>query len=273
MESIKKKGEDYVALIPRKRILTVLLNFDIAVLVYVILAWLLANEMSIGKILLSFVGWESVGNSNWYIFVIILAYLITYVSFVCSKNKRISTYTVCSLLFLAMLVLSVFKGNWWYDTILCFGAGLLYSQHKVVAESFARKHYVLSLTIVLIACVLFYNVPYWISEKNIPVLYTTMVDENNDRFDFIPIDYTALTTGEKFLTGKQEFQMRKSNKCPDPPFEFSYAYGITCNKAQGSEWGKVLVYEERFPFDKTEHARWAYTAATRASEKLVWVKA
>ena len=162
MESIKKKGEDYVALIPRKRILTVLLNFDIAVLVYVILAWLLANEMSIGKILLSFVGWESVGNSNWYIFVIILAYLITYVSFVCSKNKRISTYTVCSLLFLAMLVLSVFKGNWWYDTILCFGAGLLYYQHKVVAESFARKHYVLSLTIVLIACVLFYNVPYWI---------------------------------------------------------------------------------------------------------------
>ena len=162
MESIKKKGEDYVALIPRKRILTVLLNFDIAVLVYVILAWLLANEMSIGKILLSFVGWESVGNSNWYIFVIILAYLITYVSFVCFKNKRISTYTVCSLLFLAMLVLSVFKGNWWYDTILCFGAGLLYSQHKVVAESFARKHYVLSLTIVLIACVLFYNVPYWI---------------------------------------------------------------------------------------------------------------
>lgn len=162
MESIKKKGEDYVALIPRRRILTVLLNFDIAVLVYVILAWSLANEMSIGKILLSFVGWESVGNSNWYIFVIILAYLITYVSFVCFKNKRISTYTVCSLLFLAMLVLSVFKGTYWYDTILCFGAGLLYSQRKVVAESFARKHYVLSLTIVLIACVLFYNVPYWI---------------------------------------------------------------------------------------------------------------
>ena len=117
------------------------------------------------------------------------------------------------------------------------------------------------------------TVPYWISDKDIPVLYTTMVDENNDRFDYIPIDYKALTTGEKFLTGKQEFQMRKSNKCADPPFEFAYAYGITCHKAQGSEWGKVLVYEERFPFDKTEHARWAYTAATRASEKLVWVKA
>ena len=30
--------------------------------------------------------------------------------------------------------------------------------------------------------------PYWICDKNIPVLYTTMLDENNDRFDYIPID-------------------------------------------------------------------------------------
>ena len=119
----------------------------------------------------------------------------------------------------------------------------------------------------------FYNmtVPFWISEKKVPILYTNMVDENGDVFHYIPVDYTSLTTGEKFLTGKQEFQMRKNPKCPDPPFEFAYAYGITCHKAQGSEWGKVMVYEERFPFDKTEHARWAYTAATRASEKLVWV--
>lgn len=115
-------------------------------------------------------------------------------------------------------------------------------------------------------------VPYWISEKPIPVLYTTMLDENNDRFDYIPVDYTSIITGEKFLNGKQEYLMKKNKKCADPPFEFAYAYGITCHKAQGSEWEKVLVYEERFPFDKEEHARWAYTAATRASEKLVWVK-
>ena len=113
--------------------------------------------------------------------------------------------------------------------------------------------------------------PYWINSEPITMLYTTMVDENNDTFDYIPIDYKALTTGEKALTGPQEFQMRKSNKCPDPPFEFSYAYAITTHKAQGSEWKKVLCIEERFPFPSTEHARWLYTAATRASEKLVIV--
>lgn len=114
-------------------------------------------------------------------------------------------------------------------------------------------------------------VPNWICDKKIPVLYTTMIDENEDTFNYIPIDYTSLTTGEKFLTGKQEFQMRKSNKCMDPPFEFAYAYGITVWKAQGSEWDKVLGYEEKFPYDKETHQRCAYTLATRAKEKLVYV--
>ena len=56
------------------------------------------------------------------------------------------------------------------------------------------------------------------------------------------------------------------------PKEFAYGYAITVHKAQGSEWDKVLVLEERFPFDKEEHARWLYTAVTRASDKLVLLR-
>ena len=52
------------------------------------------------------------------------------------------------------------------------------------------------------------------------------------------------------------------------PKEFTYGYAITCHKAQGSEWDKVLVIEENFPFAKVDHARWLYTAATRAAEKI-----
>ena len=40
-------------------------------------------------------------------------------------------------------------------------------------------------------------------------------------------------------------------------------------KVNGSEWDKVLILEEDFPFDKEEHKRWLYTACTRAKEKLV----
>ena len=39
------------------------------------------------------------------------------------------------------------------------------------------------------------------------------------------------------------------------PYDFTYGYAITGHKSQGSEWDKVLVIEERFPFDKEEHKR------------------
>lgn len=58
----------------------------------------------------------------------------------------------------------------------------------------------------------------------------------------------------------------------EKPFEFDYGYCITCWKAQGSEFDKVLVFEEDFPFNKDEHIRYLYTAATRARKKLIIVR-
>ena len=45
--------------------------------------------------------------------------------------------------------------------------------------------------------------------------------------------------------------------------------GISLN---GSEWNKVLIIEERFPFKKEEHKRWLYTCVTRAAQKLVLIR-
>jgi exodeoxyribonuclease-5 len=50
---------------------------------------------------------------------------------------------------------------------------------------------------------------------------------------------------------------------------FDYAYAVTCHKAQGSEWSKVMVIEQFC--GGWDHKRWAYTAASRAKDKLVWV--
>lgn len=112
-------------------------------------------------------------------------------------------------------------------------------------------------------------VPRYIYEKGIPVLYTNMTLDDQDSFSDLPIDYSSLKTGTSLLTPKQIYQMTVNKKCPKPPYEFAYAYGITVHKAQGSEWDKVLVFEENFPFNREEHRRWLYTACTRAKEKLV----
>tara|TARA_Y100000034_G_scaffold35064_2_gene43036 strand:+ start:21624 stop:22682 length:1059 start_codon:yes stop_codon:yes gene_type:complete len=55
----------------------------------------------------------------------------------------------------------------------------------------------------------------------------------------------------------------------DMPNPFDYAYCITCHKAQGDEWGYVIVIEQKCK--NWEHRRWAYTAASRAKEKLLWI--
>ena len=115
-------------------------------------------------------------------------------------------------------------------------------------------------------------VPYYISRQPIQYLYTDFKLEDDDNFIQIPIDLHCLKTGKPFLNGEQIFQLNRNKKTPQAPFDFVYAYAITCHKAQGSEWKKVLVTEENFPFDKETHRRWLYTACTRASEKLVVIK-
>jgi len=50
---------------------------------------------------------------------------------------------------------------------------------------------------------------------------------------------------------------------------FDYGYCISVHKSQGSEWNKVLLFEQRTKrWDDDYYARWLYTAVTRAKEKL-----
>jgi exodeoxyribonuclease-5 len=53
------------------------------------------------------------------------------------------------------------------------------------------------------------------------------------------------------------------------PFDFAYA--ITCHKAQGSQWDRVLVMDEGSAFQEMRD-RWLYTAATRAAKSVTIVR-
>lgn len=79
-ESIKNKGEAYVNSMPRHRILNTLVNFDIAVLLYILVDLVMGCDISLSQSLLSLTGWESVGNSNWYIFCILICYALVYLT-------------------------------------------------------------------------------------------------------------------------------------------------------------------------------------------------
>lgn len=108
---------------------------------------------------------------------------------------------------------------------------------------------------------------------DIDVITGNFISDSNAKFSGIDMDKKMILTGEKSIDWKTAYEINKNPLTRGLiPLEFTYGYAITCHKSQGSEWDKVLVVEESFPFNKEEHARWLYTACTRASEKLVLVR-
>lgn len=88
----------------------------------------------------------------------------------------------------------------------------------------------------------------------------------NDRFDFVSdgmLFEKVLYDPDQFGKETNEFEY---SQAANP---FDYAYAITAHKAQGDEWPNVIVYEQRCSM--WDNTRWAYTAASRAKESLVWI--
>lgn len=105
---------------------------------------------------------------------------------------------------------------------------------------------------------------------------------DDDMFFNLRFDKQQLLTGvptivEGWLRGSinkwysGEWAMAHGLKNPIA-LEADMGWAITCHKAQGSQYNKVLVYEEKFPYAREEHARWLYTAATRPIDKLTLVR-
>lgn len=109
--------------------------------------------------------------------------------------------------------------------------------------------------------------------SRMPILACGFETDNEEYYEGLDIDYYMMQTGESILDWKNRYKMGGNKRTQHLlPYDFTYGYAITGHKSQGSEWDKVLVIEEKFPFDKEEHKRWLYTCCTRAAKKLVLVR-
>ena len=118
--------------------------------------------------------------------------------------------------------------------------------------------------------------PQFVKMKNhkMETIQCDFTSDDGSYFNSVEMDKHMILTGEKCIDWRESYQLgRLIQRIGDiVPREFTFGYSITCHKAQGSEWNKVLVIEESFPFPKDEHARWLYTACTRAAPRLVLVR-
>lgn len=159
-ESIKKRGDDYLKSFPKNRLLKTLLHFDCAVILFYIVGTLMGQRFTLTKFLLSLMGWSSLGNSNWFIFAILMQYIMVYCSFKIFRNRKILALvfvTVLSCFYI--LIMLRYKERSWYDTAFCLPFGLWYSFCKEKIESLVMKnniyYYSSLITVMVIFAVLY----------------------------------------------------------------------------------------------------------------------
>ncbi len=67
----------------------------------------------------------------------------------------------------------------------------------------------------------------------------------------------------------REFRREATKKGFDTFDYFDYGYACSVHKSQGSEWDRVILFEQRtHRWEDAYYAKWLYTAVTRARKKL-----
>lgn len=182
------KGESYLQSFPHKRILPTLINFDIAVCAFVVVDLLIGKTLTVRQVLLSFVCWDSVGNSNWYIFVIMLCYALFWLSVGARKRNvnvicgrgQIWQLILIALLTISVVALSRVRPSWWCDTMMAFGAGVVYGLNSSRIEEFVKKNYWICLALAVVLFVSVGYIPfigqkYWISHNIKSIAFAAIV--------------------------------------------------------------------------------------------------
>ena len=168
MKQYEHRGLSYVSSFPKNRILKLLLHFDLAVLLFLIVQSLLGDKYPIFHYVFCWLGWASIGNSNWFIFDMLDLYILSYFAFVIinrftlSKKHAVVFIAVGTLILWTLLYHLKHGESWWYNTLFAFTAGILYSQVHTVIDDFHKKHPLLFLLLVILISALWIAIHFWI---------------------------------------------------------------------------------------------------------------
>jgi exodeoxyribonuclease-5 len=107
-------------------------------------------------------------------------------------------------------------------------------------------------------------------------IYRLTIDVDNDPDPYECIAHMSTFDQVTYTTYSDEPKIKIAQKyAKEQGYEldyFDYGYCISVHKSQGSEWDKVILFEQRTKFwDDEYYKRWLYTGVTRAKEKLMVV--
>ena len=98
-----------------------------------------------------------------------------------------------------------------------------------------------------------------------PVMIANFKSDIGDKYTLLNMDYKIFTEGKTTVNQDNWKEFPKDIR----PMEFDYGYAITVHKSQGSQYEKVILFNEYLGSDREHYLRWLYTGVTRASKKLI----
>ncbi len=173
MESIKRKGTDYVKSIPTKRFFKIWYHFAIAVGFYIIWCLIFKKDYPLSSYLLAFTGWKSIGNSNWYMLTMFVLYIAVFIAFMIFRKSHFAAVILTSVLAFAFILFERKTGmpGYCYNTMMCFIVGMLFSLIKPYFDKVFLKNDVIWAIGMLAVFALFV---FFGTKKNVSAIYYTL---------------------------------------------------------------------------------------------------
>ncbi len=143
MESIKKKGVVYVKGMPFNRFFKLWYQFALMILMFLAVNLYIHREFTAFEAIFAFTGYTSIANSNWYMFVTFLMYIFIIVSFLIGGKRKWIGLALTSLFtvgYVALMIRTEHLELRYYDTILCFPLGMIYSMLKPRIDRLLMKN-------------------------------------------------------------------------------------------------------------------------------------
>ena len=148
MEQIKKRGYIYAQNTVRRKLPQLLVNFDFAVLLYLFVNIIRGKYFTIKHILLSLIAIQSLGNSNWYICIFFILYILCFLAFLplrskAAENRGALFVCLCILTVLSVslifALISLHQPKYWYNTLILFAGGFWYSFFQPFIEKILMR--------------------------------------------------------------------------------------------------------------------------------------
>ena len=163
-ESIRRDERDYVKRMPKNRILKVLFQFDLAILLFLLLRYAKGSTYSISHILAAFLGWEGIGNSNWYVLAILYLYLVTWLSYTIFRKRKllpILSVTLLTGIYIVYMKLIADRPEYYCNTVMAYVAGMVFSYKREEFEKIVFSGYWYFVILGTVVIVMQFLHGYW----------------------------------------------------------------------------------------------------------------